>query len=144
MFYVLIENDRAVSVTTEYPRVEGSGRYDDRYQNRNDWKTMARAEEVAAQLTESTDKLYIAIDSGPNVSPRFDVIDAPVIGMKVSKAFNGDYYPEGEITKISKSLKRVETSTGAVFYRRRQSGAWIEGGTWGMVEGHVSRLNPSF
>lgn len=139
MFYVKMVNGRAVEAV---PSVEG---YDHTgFETRNDWKTLERAKEVAAQLTEASGRLFIGTDAGPNVSPRYDVIDAPVLGAPVSKAFNGDYYPEGEITKISKSLKRVETSTGAVFFRRRESGAWIEGGTWSMVPGHVSRRNPSF
>lgn len=142
MFYVLIEAKRAVSVTTEYPKV--GDRYDARYQNRNDWKSFERAVEVAAQLTETTGILYIGTDAGPNVSPRYDVIAAPVLGAKVTGAFNGDYYPEGEIVKISATLKRVETSTGAVFFRRRNSGAWVKDGTWSMVEGHISRLSPEF
>jgi hypothetical protein len=142
MFYVLIENDRAVSVTTECPHKIGA--YDARYQNRNDWKTMARAEEVAAQLTEATGQLFIATDASASTSPRYDVIEAPKVGEKVSRYFNGDSYPAGEIVKISASLKRVETSDGTVFFRRRQSGSWINNGTWGMEHGHNPRLNPSF
>lgn len=142
MFYVLIENARAVSVTTEYPKAGDS--YDSRYQSRNDWKSFERVVEIAAQLTETTGVLYIGTDAGSHVSPRYDVIAAPVLGAKVTGAFNGDYYPEGEIVKISASLKRVETSTGAVFFRRKNSGAWIKNGTWSMVEGHISRLSPEF
>lgn len=29
-------------------------------------------------------------------------------------------------------------------YRRRQSGSWIEGGTWFLVRSHVSKRNPEF
>jgi hypothetical protein len=143
MIYVKIEANVAVSASTQYPKEEG-GRFPQGYENRNDWKTLARAEEIAAQLTASTGTLYIATDSGPNVSPRFDVIEAPVLGAEVSKSFNGDSYPEGVITKISASLKRIETSTGVVFTRRKQSGAWVEGGTWSMIRGHHSERNPSF
>lgn len=142
MFYVLIENNRAVSVTTEYPRA--GNRTDPRYQHRNDWKSFARVQEIAAQLTEATGQRYLATDAGPNVSPRYDVVEAPRVGAPVSKAFNGDYYPEGKITKISASFRRVVTSSGAVFYRRRNSGTWLEGGTWSMVQGHHDKRNPSF
>jgi hypothetical protein len=142
MFYVLIENSLAKSVTTDYPQVDG--RFDSRYQNRNDWKTLERAEAVAEQLNEAADDmLYIAIDNGPSVSPRFDVIKAPKVGEQVSRYFNGDSYPEGEIVKISATLKRVETSTGAVFFRRKQSGVWSDG-TFGMIAGHHNERNPSF
>lgn len=150
MFYVRMEAGRAVEVATDYPTTgETRGEYklpvyDDRFENRNDWKSFERVTEIAAQLTEATGVTYLPTDSGPNVSPRYDVIAAPVVGAEVSKAFNGDYYPEGVIVSISKTFKRVETSTGAVFFRRKNSGAWIENGTWCMVEGHVSRMNPSF
>lgn len=142
MFYVKIENGRAVEVTTEYPR-NTEGNWDRSYENRNDWKTMERVEEIAVQLTAKLGRLFIGTDSGPNVSPRYDVIEAPTLGEKVSRKFNGDSYPEGEITKISKSLRRIETSTGVVFFRRRQSGCWSDG-TFSMIPGHVSERNPSF
>lgn len=142
MFYVLLDNARAVNVTTEYPEL--GGQFDARYENRNDWKTLDRAVEIAAQLTQALGRLFIGTDAGPSVSPRYDVIEMPKLGDKVSKAFNGDYYPEGEITKVSKSLTRIETSTGAVFYRRKLSGAWINNGTWSLVPGHVFRTNPCF
>jgi hypothetical protein len=143
MLYVKIENDKAVAAQTEYPK-EQDGRFNASFQNRNDWKTLARATDVAAQLTEATGTLYIATDAGPHCSPRFDVIDAPVVGAKVSKAFNGDYYPEGEIKSVSKSLKVVITTTGVRFTRRGNTGAWVEGGTWSMVQGHQDRRNREF
>ena len=143
MFYVLMEAGRAISAQTEFPRTADDC-FDARFENRNDWKTFERATEVAAQLTEATGVLYIPTDSDPNVSPRYDVLAAPVLGAKVSKYFNGDAYPEGDIVKISATLKRVETSTGAVFFRRKNSGLWIEGGTWAMISGHESMRNPSF
>jgi hypothetical protein len=143
MLYVKIEANRAVSAQTEYPKEEG-GRFNASFQNRNDWKTLARAEEVAAQLTEATGTLYLATDAGPHCSPRFDVIAAPVVGDKVSKEFNGDSYPEGEIKSISKTLKVVITTTGVRFTRRGNTGAWVEGGTWSMTRGHVSKYNREF
>lgn len=137
MLYVLLNDaGRAIGATTEPIR-------HNRNETRNDWKSLARAEEVAAQLTESTGERYIGTDAGPNVSPRYDVIKAPSKGDKVSKAFNGDSYPEGEIVQISKSLRRIKTSTGEIFFRRGQSGSWIAGGTWSMIRGHESRRNPS-
>jgi hypothetical protein len=143
MFYVLIDNGRAVSTTTEFPRMN-DGSYDRRYEHRHDWKTMDRAREVASQLTESTGTLHLATDSGPNVSPRYDVILAPKVGDEVSKGFNGDYYPEGEIVRISASYRRIVTSTDAVFYRRGESGSWIQDGTWTLVAGVRNERNPSF
>ena len=139
MLYVLFTDGRATAAQTAYPKMA-----DGRYQTRNDWPTMARAEEVAAQLTEATGTLYLATDSGPNVSPRFDVIEAPKVGDAVSGRFNGDSYPEGTIVNISKSFRRIATSTGKAFYRRGQSGSWISEGTWGLTPGHVSARNPEF
>lgn len=137
MFYVTLKNSRAVSASTESTR-------DANTETRHDWKTLERAEEVAAQLTEATGTRYIGIDSGANVWPRFDVIEAPVLGAEVSTYFNGDAYPEGVIVKISASLKRVETSTGKVFNRRRQTGSWRDAAGWGMIPGHRNDRNPSF
>lgn len=141
MFYVLMQAGRAVSTTTEYP--EKNGGYNRDYQNRNDWRSLEEVERIAQELTEATGTLYVGVDSGPNVSPRYDVVEAPVVGAEVSRGFNGDYYPEGTITKVSKSLRRVETSTGAVFFRRKQSATWSDG-TFSMVRGHINERNPSF
>lgn len=124
-----------ISVTTEHHR-NGI--------NRNDFISLKMAEQVAKDATEFTGRLHIATDAGGHCSPRYDVIEAPKVGDEVSRGFNGDYYPAGKIAKVSASLKRVETDTGAVFFRKRQTGSWVEGGTWSMVSGHRSELNPSF
>jgi len=106
------------------------------------------AKRVAELATKLTGKLHVPTDSGPYVSPRFDVIEAPKVGDDASYAFNGDYYPCGKITAISDSLRRIvatdEKGVKRVFWRRRQSGAWVYQGTWSLVQGHVSRLNPEF
>lgn len=143
MLYVILnEAGFARSATAEYTQAVKGSRV--KVECRCDWKTFARAEEVAAQLTEATGVLYIGVDRGSNTSPQFDVIAAPTVGAKVSKAFNGDSYIAGEIVKISKTLKRIETSTGEVFFRRRQSSSWVEGGTWSLQMGHHEIRNPSF
>ena len=88
---------------------------------------------------------YLAVDGGEWISPRYDVVVAPKIGEEVSYAFNGDYYPDGTIVSMSESFKRVVTSTGNVYYRRKLTGTWkMTGGTWGMVHGHINERNPSF
>lgn len=114
-------------------------------QDRNNWFTFEEAERIAKLLNE-TDKSdrYIAVDSGEHVRPRYDVIEVPQIGDPVSRAFNGDYREAGHIAKISKSLKIITTDTGVRFFRRKQTAKWIESGTWSMVHGHKSELNPSF
>lgn len=145
MFYVMIKNGRAVSTTEKYP--ERNGSYDRRFENRNDWKSFERVTEIAEQLNAArevpTAPTYIPVDNGSGVSPRYDVIEAPRLGDVVSRGFNGDYYPEGTIVKISASLRRIETSTGAVFFRKRQSARWSDG-TFSMVAGTIDERNPSF
>lgn len=128
-------------------------KYDQDAENRNDWKTMAAAEEVARALGEG----YIATDAGPYVSPRYDVRALPKIGDAVSYAFNGDYYPCGHIVRISAGpgFRRIEAHeerggkhvgevTKHVFYRRRLTGSWLKDGMWSLVAGHVNRRNPEF
>lgn len=112
--------------------------------NRNDIRSMAHAEQLAAQATEFTGKLHIAIDRGAHVSPRMDVIRCPALGDKVSYSFNGDSYPDGEITGISPTLKVITTSTGSRYHRRGQTGSWLKGGTWSLIQGHHDKRNPSF
>lgn len=112
-------------------------------ENRNDWKTFEAAKHVAAHL-----KGHIATDAGSHVSPRYDVIKLPQVGDKVSYGFNGDCYPCGTIKSISKSLRLITTEDEGkgrrTFYRVRETGMWRNDGTWCLIPGHVSKLNPSF
>jgi len=97
------------------------------------------ADEVAAwNAANGTDDLIASTWEG------YRPVARPKVGEKVSSAFNGDYYPQGEIVKVSPTSKKVTTSTGAIFYRVKDTGCWKEAGTWSMVRGHVSRLNPHF
>jgi hypothetical protein len=112
--------------------------------SRWDFNSLDDAQRIADSATKLTGRLYVAADAGEGVSPRYDVVEAPAVGDEVSYAFNGDYYPCGTITAISKSLKLVTTSTGRKFYRRRNSGAWLNGGMWSLVSGTHSRLNLEF
>jgi hypothetical protein len=106
-------------------------------------KSFEHAAELAAAETQATGKLHIACDRGECCSPRYHVAPVPVIGEEVSYAFNGDYYPCGVITTISKTLKKITTSEGRVFYRRRNTDVWKDG-PWCLVNGHINRLNPEF
>lgn len=107
-----------------------------------DWKSLEQVEKIAAELSEALGEKYIGIEKSS--TPRFDVIKAPAVGDKVSKAFNGDYYPDGEIAKISKTLSIITTTTGTTYRRYRNSGAWIAAKTWAMANGHRAELNPHF
>lgn len=111
--------------------------------NRNDYKSLDEAQRVAGSATRTLKTDFMAVDNGPSCSPRYDVIRTPQVGDEVSQAFNGDYYPEGVITKITHKLRRIETSTGEVFWRRKDSGSWLNGG-FSMIRGHVSRLSREF
>lgn len=135
---VAVTND--LTVNTAAPRTGA------RKLCRWDFKTFADAEAMAvrANALHGGRLVYIPTDAGSSVSPRYDVQEAPKVGDMVSRGFNGDYYPAGQIVKISKSLKRIETDTGKVFFRVRQTGSWRNDGTWSMVQGHRKELNPSF
>ena len=136
MYYAMMENGKAVRATLD----PGASR---EYEYRADWKTFERAAEIAAQLTEATGERWIATDAGAHTSPRYDIARVPTVGEKVSRTFNGDTYPCGEIASISKTLKKIVTTDGTVFYRKRLTGAWSDG-TFYMVTGHIHEQNPSF
>lgn len=122
--------------------------------NRNDLPTHLAALHIANRVTEFTGETYFAADKGPGVSPRYDVVKMPAVGDKVSAAFNGDYYPAGEIDWISSTGFKVRTSDGTEFTRRSpgsgisrmHSAIWKVRGSsaFTMVRGHIDRRNPSF
>lgn len=109
-----------------------------------DFNSFAMVNRIALQASKLTGHRHLPVDRGSHVSPRYDVIEAPLLGNLVSRGFNGDYYPAGSITKISASFRRIETSTGVVFWRVRNTESWRADQTWGMVSGHRSEQNPSF
>jgi hypothetical protein len=126
------------SVTVASERTEGA-------QSRWDWNSKSQVNDLAARANAAAGKdLYIGIDRGEWTSPRFDIMGRPQIGDDVSYAFNGDSYPCGQIAKISDSLKVITTTTGRRFYRRRETGSWVNGGTWSLVQGHHNERNPHF
>jgi len=141
-------NKEVVQVAAEYPQgkivwmsnsEDGEG-----WMTRHDIKSMDDAGKLAQSATEATGKLYLPVDAGSGVWPRFDVIEAPAVGDEVSYAFNGDYYPCGTIKSISASFRLITTTEGQKFYRRRESACWKYNGVWSLVDGHHSELNPSF
>ena len=152
MMNVQVQNGKAVRVATnnELKAELGDTWYRDRsWQSRNDWHKLGydHVVELAQQLTESTGKLYLGVDSGPGVSPRYDIVEAPKVGDLVSYGFNGDCYPCGKIVKISPSHQVTACDDDGrefKFYRRRMTGSWLYNKTWHLVMGHVSTQNPSF
>lgn len=107
----------------------------------HDYQSFEEAESMAKKATKATGIVYIPVDHGPGHKPRFDVIMAPQVGDRVSRGFNGDYYPEGEIVKVSKTYAQIKTSTGTKFYRSKQSAKW-KNGTFVMCRGHRDERNP--
>ena len=106
-------------------------------------KSFEHATELAAAETKATGKLHIACDRGEYCAPRYYVAPVPVVGEEVSYAINGDYYPCGVVTSVSKTLKKITTSEGKSFYRSKLSGVW-KSGYVSLVSGHINRLNPEF
>ena len=109
------------------------------------WGTMAVVEKVAIDLCETTGKKWLPVDAGDCCSPRYDVVQIPSVGDPVSYGFNGDYYPDGYVKSVSANGSLVITTTGNRYYRRKLTASWKKaGGTWSLVAGHHSELNPSF
>lgn len=154
MLYIRLENSIPVEVSTEYPEAcrqspENWARdgFTDKFKangwlNRTDIKSFAYANTLATLLTEQLGRTFLAADAGPNVSPQYDVIEAPRVGDKVSRSFNGDSYPCGEIVKITPTWQ-ITTSTGKKFRRKGLTAGWREVGRgfW-MIGGHVDERNP--
>lgn len=108
---------------------------------KNEWRMRfdARAEAEAA-----CGPGQIVTDEGPSVWPRYQVITPPAVGDLVSREFNGDSYPDGEIIRVGTGPRMVvTTSTGSRYLRRGESGAWLSG-MWSLQPGHVTKRNPHF
>lgn len=134
--------DAAGNITDWYSKSDGT--HGAGWACRQDFDSFMLAQQVADSASKFTGKQFIATDAGNGVYPRYDVIEVPMVGDEVSYSFNGDSYPCGVITSISKSLKKVTTSEGKVFYRRRLSGCWLMNKTWALVGGHRYEQNPHF
>lgn len=105
---------------------------------------MADAEARAEELT-AAGVAHIAYKSDYAVDP-YVAARLPQIGDEVSMGFNGDAYPVGTITKISKTYKRITTSDGRIFTRVAPI-RWKQGGKKGafsLIQGHVEKRNPHF
>jgi len=144
LYFILdIHGEEVLEVTSDFKRAEAarlSG--DHEVTSRNDIEDFVYAENLAEMATGLTGEIHTAVDQGLHHYPRFDVIRVPHVGDEVSYAFNGDSYPCGTVTAITKSLRKVTTSGGRVFWRRKLSGAWVNNGTWSLQGGHVETRNP--
>lgn len=147
MLHIRFENFEPVEVIDDYPQNpiwarnargvnSGNG-----WMNRNDFKSFAEVQEIAEKLTARFGVVYLPATHGTR---QFDVIKAPAVGDKVSKYFNGDAYPEGEIVRITGKWQ-VTTSTGVKFRRQQETGSWKEvNGSFYMIGGHINERNPHF
>jgi len=130
---------------------------DQNFENRNDWKTFEEAVRVAMALNAAEAAkvpaertVYIPTDAGAHVSPRYDVEALPKVGDDVSYGFNGDSYPCGKITSISKGpdyrriVAKNDAGTECVFWRLRKTGSWKYQQTWSLMKGVHNERNPSF
>jgi hypothetical protein len=144
MIFVQIKNGLPLKVRYSYPnefeQLEGG------WQSRIDWDSYEKVCGIARYITAMTGVDYVGTDSGGKSSPRFDIIAIPKIGDRVSYAFNGDSYPDGEVTCVSGTRLTVLTSTGNVYRRKKLTGKWfLTGGSpWSLVHGHVEKQNPEF
>jgi hypothetical protein len=143
-FYFRIVNDTVSSISGD---LTDEQHRDPSWISRHDITSFEHATQIATQANAmlGAGTVLIPIDSGEGCWPRYDVVQAPKVGEEISRALNGDYYPDGEIVKISgKDHRIVTTSTGRKYYRRHQSSVWIADKHYSMVRGHISRLNPEF
>lgn len=165
MLYFKLQAGHVVEISADYPteiktaadgggslwaRQPGREGLGDGWANRNDFTSFEQAQSIAASAwalvqSRKEERNFIATDAGPNVSPRFDVNEAPKLGDPVSYGFNGDSYPDGTITFIGKNYSTIRTSEGHTYYRKRLTGSWKQpGGTWSLLLGHRNDYNPSF
>lgn len=142
LYFKMNEHNEATAVVATHEEAEA---LPGRTISRHDIVDFDQALWIGFHLQVNTGLVFLAIDKGESVHPRFDVIKPPVVGDEVSFGFNGDYYPCGTVTSVSKSYKVIHTSDGKRFYRRKQSGSWIQArGTWSLVKGHHDERNQSF
>lgn len=147
MLYIRMRNDLPIGVYQSYEAaINGCGdNFPVTAQSRWDWKSKEEVDRLAMFLTAMTGKSYIGTDAGDSVFPQFDIVEIPSVGDKVSYAFNGDCYPDGEIVSINKKNLKITTSSGQVYKRRKNTGSWTQGqGGWYLVNGHHYEQNPHF
>ena len=129
MLHFLIENGECVKMSTTYKQG---------YISRLDFTSMYEATQVAHMASAYTRVLHIAVEHGRG----FDVVRCPQVGDDISQSFNGDAYPDGQITSISLTMRVIQTSTGSKYYRVGKTNSWLKHKTWSLVNGQPSEQNP--
>jgi hypothetical protein len=161
MMYILFLKGQPVHVTYESPFTGTPalkpfiGIEYDQVKDHRDFKSLEEVQALADHFNEvgvlgrgidvtGEKPFFLAHDNGDWTSHRFGIFEPPKLGDKVSYGFNGDFYPCGEIVRITPGWKII-TSSGKAFNRRKASSTWLMvGGTWSLVQGVHSRLNPEF
>lgn len=144
MLYIRFKNGIPAEISKESPGCGNHWNTQNGWQSARDAQSFEQAATWSRYMTAMSGKTYLPIDNGPAVWPQYGVIDAPSVGDKVSRSFNGDSYPEGKVVKITKGWQ-VTTSTGAKFRRIGETGGWKEcNGSFWMISGHHEEQNPHF
>lgn len=144
-YFLMSKAGTCLGITSDYKDTEINEYEDAEWVSRWNWDTAAEAQKVADAAEARSGHVFLVSDRGGWVSPRFDVVEAPRIGDKVSKSFNGDSYPDGEIVKIAKNYRYVQTSTGRKYWKKGKTASFVlTGGTFYMISGHVEERNPHF
>lgn len=109
--------------------------------------TMEAAALQASILEQMTGDHHFAYRTSYVFNP-FKVFKAPKVGDVVSMGFNGDYYPVGKITRISKTYRKIVTKSedghSRIFWRVGKSATWKFARTFTLIEGVHDERNPSF
>lgn len=110
----------------------------------NRFDTIGEAIDRQNELNDLEPGQWFWYDAGYCVG-KYKVAKLPQVGEEVSMYFNGDAYPCGTITSVSKSGLIVKTSEGRTFRRQAKHPAcWLHEKTFAMIPGRVSKQNPSF
>ena len=142
--YVRMSRGLPVEISDEYPQNGAWNKVDGWMSLRQDIATGEEGQRLATYITALTGKVFLVASEGSSSHPRWYVFEAPCIGDDVSRGLNGDYYPCGKITKITKNWK-VTTDSGASFNRVRETSSWKEvRGSFFMVQGIIDERNPHF
>jgi hypothetical protein len=140
MKYFKVEQNPHAPVEIIVTAISEEHQHGDGWVYRHDFKSFEEATRVA-----EASSIFSGIDYIPTESNGyFEVVEAPKVNDPVSYAFNGDYYPCGYIKSISKTMKKITTTDGGVFYRKRNTGTWLKHKIWSLIDGHHNELNPHF
>jgi hypothetical protein len=140
MKYFKVEQNPHAPVNIIVTAISNETQWGEGWVCRNEFKSFEEATRVADAASNFAGIDYIPTES----NGYFEVVVAPKVNDPVSYAFNGDYYPCGHIKSVSKTMKKITTTDGGVFYRKRNTGTWLKHKTWSLIDGHHNERNPHF